>query len=236
MPALQKFHANVARHVKSMDKNICANVIRHESIVTTRAKAKRVQPKLERFLTKTLRENESLENKLDNKHLRFLQPPDVKTLGNKIVDELSDRYQGRNAGYTRLIRLEPRLGEDKAPMAVLELVDSNFDIKFWYTAKIVARLQLQNLPLDKLTKYEVSKLIKFRKNGQEKFDEAVETAKKEFFKYNAETGEIEDEAIKQNLKNKPRDHGINFQKSKKFHTKERFDKQSVELPQSPFLA
>lgn len=247
MPALKKFDANVARHVKLMNKNLCANLIRHEYIVTGRTKAKRAQAKIESFLAKALHENEknqdqSFEQRFaSNKALNYLQPPDKKEVGSKVIEELSKRYPKRKHGFTRIIKLEPRLGEDKAPMSVLELVDSEFEIKFWYTAKIVARLELQGLPVDALTQHNVEKLVQFRPEGETSFRRAVEEAKVRFFKYNAETGAVEDPEVAKSLENKPPkmsfyNKNATFGKSKKFSVKDREAKPAVELPKSPFLA
>jgi len=249
MPSLQKFHANVARHVKLMDKNLCANLIRNEYIVTTRTKAKRAQAKIESFLASALKENQTinetdtLQRVLMNKSMNYLQPPDKVEVGSKIVNELSSRYANRNSGFTRIVKLEPRLGNDKAPMSVIELVDSDYEIKFWYTAKIVARLQLQGLPLDDITKHNMEKLIKFRPQGEQAFTDAVETAKMEFFKYDPETQTVTDEAMVKNLENKPANleyYGGNLSGttlvSKKYNTKARPQKQDVVIPKSPFLA
>ncbi|ODV80246.1 ribosomal protein L17 [Suhomyces tanzawaensis NRRL Y-17324] len=248
MPSLQKFHANVARHIKLMDKNLCANLIRHENIITTRAKAKRAQSKIEKFLADAIRNNKELADKdfeyrlENNDALNFLQPPDRKEVGSKIINELAQRYPGRSSGFTRIIKLEPRLGEDKAPMSVLELVDSDYEIKFWYTAKIVARLELQNIPVDDLTKHNVHKLTKLRNDGEESFRNAVETAKLEFFKFNPETGSFNDPEIEKNLQNKPNmayHEGPlvgTLLKSKKFGTTPRPTRETVEIPKSPFLS
>lgn len=229
MPSLQKFHANVARHIRLMDKNLCANLIRHEYIVTTQTRAKRASKKINSFLANALRKNsapsmldKSLHYKLhNNKALSFLQRPDLKDVGTKILTELAARYPQRNT-FVRVLKLEPRLGEDKAPMAVMELIDSNYEIKFWFYAKIIARLQLQGVSVDPLTQREVDKLTRFRPNGLQVFADAVQTAKTVFFKYNSDTGQISDNAIKQNLKNLPRQHGYeDFVVSKKFATKKR---------------
>lgn len=249
MPSLQKFHANVARHVKLMDKNLCANLIRHEYIVTGRTKAKRSQRKIERFLSRAVSENKQMlekdeEFKLkNNKAFAFLQPPDKQEVGSKVINDLVNRYPKRTHGFTRIIKLEPRLGEDKAPMSVLELVDSEYEIKFWFTAKIVARLELQGLELDDLTKHTVTKLTQYRINGEDKFREAVETAKVEFFKYDPESGEVTDADMKENLKNLPRNLEYNggsmsgkLLMSKKFNTIPRPEAKKVELPKSPFLS
>lgn len=245
MPSLKKFDAQVARHVKLMNKNLCANLIRHEYIVTGRAKAKRAQAKVERFLAKTLledkpRQHQSLEERFAaNKSLNYLQPPDKQEVGHRVLSELAKRYGDRTHGFTRIIKLEPRLGEDKAAMSVLELVDSDFEIKLWYTAKIVARLELQNLPVDALTQHNVDKLTKLRINGAERFREAVDEAKVAFFGYDFETGEVSEEA-KANLENKPHnttyfEEGAKFGASKRYNVKPRSARPEAEIPTSPFL-
>lgn len=247
MPSLQKHHVNVARHLKLIDKNLCANLIRHEYIVTGRTKAKRAQSKIERFLASALNKNSQLTGDSKarveaNKAFNYLHPPDKLEVGTKVVETLAKRYPKRQHGFTRIIKLEPRLGEDKAPMSVLELVDSEFEIKFWFNAKVVARLELQGLAMDDITSLNVKKLVQFREGGEEKFREAVEIAKQEFFGYNPETGEIADESIKENLKNLPRNleyHGGSLAgsllASKKFKTIPRIQREQPEIPPSPFL-
>ncbi|KAG2731212.1 hypothetical protein G9P44_005628 [Scheffersomyces stipitis] len=250
MPSLQKFHANVARHVKSMDKNLTANLIRHEYIVTTRTKAKRVQAKAETFLADALHRNDKIAQDqpinskiVANRALNFLQPPDKFEVGSKIIQELAPRYQQRRSGFTRIIKLEPRLGEDKAPMSVIELVDSEYEIKFWYTAKIVARLELQGLKVDDITQLNVQKLTKFRPEGEKEFAAAVETCKVEFFKYDPETQQVTDPEALKNLENLPvnleyygGDLSGSLVASKRFNTQPRPEKEQAEIPVSPFVA
>lgn len=246
MPSIKKFDANVARHVKLMDKNLCANLIRNENIVTTVTKAKRAQKKIERFLASALKDNSRAvgsndrERILGNRALNFLQPPDKMEVGLKVINELAARYPDRKLGFTRVIKLEPRLGEDRAPMAALELVDSKYEIKFWYTAKIAARLQLQGLEYDDITAHNISKLVKFR--GQQAFDDAVNVAKTVFFKVN-EAGEVTDNEIVENLKNRPANLAYNGGElagttfaSKKFATKPRDNTSEPAIPPSPFTA
>lgn len=188
MPNLKNFQYNKLRHFRSMDKNLCANLIRHEHIITGRTKAKRAQAKIERFLGRAFYENsrvadQLLESRLANvRAMNFLQPPDRKEIGTKVLEDLSQRYVNRTHGFTRIIKLERRLGTDKAEMSLLELVDSDLEIKFWYVAKIVARLELQGLPVDELTQHNVKKLVQLRVNGEKRFRAAVEEAKNVFFK------------------------------------------------------
>lgn len=242
MPALKKFDANVARHVKLMNKNLCANLIRHEYIVTGRTKAKRAQLEIESFLGKALHQNRVLKDEpLATRYslvsaLNYLQPPDKREVGMKVLGELSERYADRTHGFTRIIKLEPRLGEDKAPMSVLELVDLDFEIKFWYTAKIVARLELQGLPVDALTQKNVDKLTALRPGGAARFREAVEEAKVGFFAYNPETQQVEDPAVEENLANKPAkvfEHPL--ARRKHFRAQPRSEPVAAAVPKSPFL-
>lgn len=248
MPSLQKFHADVAKHVDSINRILCTNLIRHEYIVTTSSKAIKAQPLIEKFLSKALKFNKEnydldLENKLKkNKTLDWLRESERKEIGSKIVNELCKRYQKRNCDFTRIIKLERRLGEDRAPMSVLELVDSGFEFKFWYTAKTVARLQLQGLGLDRITKTHIDDLIKTRNDGQKCFEEAVETAKVFFFKYNSKTKSIEDIEIKKNLENLP--HNLSFYNNslsdinfvqQNYDVIPRPERSLVQLPISPFL-
>lgn len=188
MPNLKNFQYDKAKHFKMMDRNLCANLIRNEHIITGRAKAKRAQAKIEQFLGKALYQNNKLAGKpltqrlLLVRALDFLQWPDRQEVGTKVLEDLSKRFVNRTHGFTRIIKLERRLSDDKAEMSVLELVDSDLEIKFWYIAKVVARLELQGLPVDELTQHNVLKLTRLRVNGEERFREAVEEAKTSFFK------------------------------------------------------
>lgn len=247
MPSLQKFHANVARHVKLMNKNLCAELVRHDYIVTGRTKAKRAQPLVERFLANAFRQNRKMadaglpERIERNQALNYLHTPHRSEIGTQVLDNLAKRYRNRSHGFTRIIKLEPRLGEDKAPMSVLELVDSDYQIKYWYNAKVVARLELQGLPVDDLTAHNVRKLTQYRENGEQEFRDAVETAKKQFFKVDDE-GNVVDEEIKRNLENLPTNleyHGGSLSGkltvSKKYNTVKRPAKDQAQVPKSPFL-
>jgi hypothetical protein len=93
---------------------------------------------------------------------------------------LKDRYEGRYRGFTRVLKLEPRLS-DNAPQSILELVDGQREMKFWLLARVVARLEQQNLPVDSVTKANVEKLLKFKPEGELKFRQVVDRVKAEFY-------------------------------------------------------
>ena len=97
-----------------------------------------------------------------------------------MFDTLAERYKNRAGGYTRVLKLEPRLG-DNAPQSILELVDGKKDMKFSLTARVVARLEAQGLELDPTTKRDVTKVYKYRPNGEAEFRQEVEFMKERFY-------------------------------------------------------
>jgi len=93
---------------------LVAQVLHHERVTTTEAKAREVQAMVEKAITK---------GKLGTLHSRrtvLATVPDKDAIS-KLFDEIGPRYAERNGGYTRITKLSPRFG-DSAPMALLELV------------------------------------------------------------------------------------------------------------------
>jgi large subunit ribosomal protein L17 len=101
-------------HRKALYRNLVTDLLRHEKIVTTEAKAKEARPLAEKVIT--LGKDGSL-------HARRLALSSVgdKKVVDKVFTELAPRYANRPGGYTRLLKLGFRAG-DSAPMAQLELV------------------------------------------------------------------------------------------------------------------
>ena len=104
-------------HRKAMLANMAVSLFEHKRITTTSTKAKALKIFVEPLITKS--KNDSVHNrrlcfsKLRNKY------------GVQILfDEISKRVAGRPGGYTRVIKLGNRLG-DNASMAMIELVDFN---------------------------------------------------------------------------------------------------------------
>lgn len=102
-------------HRKAMMRNLALAFLKHEMIKTTLPKAKEVKPFIEKVIT--LAKKDSLAN-------RRLA---ISILGNqeiadKLFKEIGPRVAKRNGGYTRIMKFGFRTG-DKAPMAILELVD-----------------------------------------------------------------------------------------------------------------
>jgi large subunit ribosomal protein L17 len=101
-------------HQKAILSNLSRALIEHEKIRTTQTKAKEVQPLAEKLIT--LAKDGDLHAR--RQALRVITD---KAIIHKLFDEIGPRYQDRPGGYTRIIKLGPRLG-DAAPMVILELV------------------------------------------------------------------------------------------------------------------
>lgn len=91
----------------------------------------------------------------------------------KLFGPLRERYMNRPGGYTRVLRVEPKK-DDKAPSAILELVDGPKDMRFAMTARAVARSRAKGLDtLNELTTLNVRKVTRFRKDGVEDLEGAI---------------------------------------------------------------
>lgn len=101
-------------HRIALYRNLMADLLRYEKIVTTEAKAKEVQSLVEKAITL------SKQGNLHARRRAISYIGDTKVV-EKMFDDIGPRYADRSGGYTRLVKLGPRLG-DGAPMAQLELV------------------------------------------------------------------------------------------------------------------
>ena len=103
-----------ASHQRLMMANLVASLIAAEGIVTTEAKAKALRPVAEKVITKA--KKGGLHN-----HRQVVAFIGDKDMASKLFDEIGPRYVDRPGGYTRILKLGPRHG-DNAPMARIELV------------------------------------------------------------------------------------------------------------------
>jgi large subunit ribosomal protein L17 len=102
-------------HRLAMLRNMCVSLLQHEAIKTTVPKAKELRRAVEPLITL------AKEPTVANRRLAFdrLRDRDVVT---KLFNELGPRYQTRPGGYTRILKMGFRVG-DNAPLAFVELVD-----------------------------------------------------------------------------------------------------------------
>ena len=103
-----------ASHQKAMMANLAASLFAAEAIVTTEAKAKALRPIAEKLITKA--KKGSVHN--HRQVVAFLRDEEMAA---KLFDDIGPRYEDRPGGYTRILKLGPRHG-DNAPMARIELV------------------------------------------------------------------------------------------------------------------
>jgi len=108
-------------HRKALLMNLSNALIKHEQITTTLPKAKELKPFVEKIIT--LGKKGDLQSR--RKTIAILQD---EKMTKKIFDTFADRYKDRNGGYTRIIKLRNRYG-DNAPIAVIELIDRDEDAK-----------------------------------------------------------------------------------------------------------
>jgi large subunit ribosomal protein L17 len=104
--------ANLAAHLFATDA--VATGGRPGGITTTQAKAKVLRPYAERMITKAKKGGL-------HQHRQVVSRLQDKDVVHKLFTEIGPRYEDRNGGYTRILKLGPRAG-DSAPMARIELV------------------------------------------------------------------------------------------------------------------
>jgi len=113
-----------AAHRKAMLANMACSLIEHKRINTTVAKAKALKQFIEPLITKSKAENnQTTEKGSHNRRIVFKNLRD-KYAVTTLFGEVSDKVGERPGGYTRIIKLGNRLG-DNADMAMIELVDFN---------------------------------------------------------------------------------------------------------------
>ncbi len=108
-------------HRNAMLRNMAASLIKHEQIKTTLPKARELRPYVEKLITL------AKKGGLSNRRLAMSRLMDDTQLV-KLFDTLAARYEGRDGGYTRVIKAGFR-GSDAAPMGVIELVDRDVSAK-----------------------------------------------------------------------------------------------------------
>ena len=110
-----------SEHRKALFKNMLNSLIKYEQITTTLPKAKELKPQIDKVIT--LGKKNSLHA---SKHL-FAELQSRSSV-QKLTKTLSQRYEKRKGGYSRVIRAGFRYGDD-APMAIIELVDRDVEAK-----------------------------------------------------------------------------------------------------------
>ena len=110
-----------SEHRKALFKNMLNSLIKYEQITTTLPKAKELKPQIDKVITL------GKKNNLQSRKSLFADLQSKSSV-DKLLNKLSQRYEKRQGGYSRVIKAGFRYGDD-APMAIIELVDRDKQAK-----------------------------------------------------------------------------------------------------------
>jgi len=110
----RKFSRNSGQR-KALFRNLTQELLRHDKIRTTEARAKSIRPKAERLITLARRGDLHARRMA----ARDVQDPEVLS---RLFGEIAERFEGREGGYVRVYKLGARKG-DAAPMVLISLVE-----------------------------------------------------------------------------------------------------------------
>jgi large subunit ribosomal protein L17 len=111
----RKFKRDVNER-RALFKGLASSLVLQERIKTTEEKAKAIRPEVEKLITKAKRTT-------DTRHAYAVLQPHLNALAvKKVILDVAPRFQSRNGGYTRIIKIGNRFS-DNASMVVIELVE-----------------------------------------------------------------------------------------------------------------
>ena len=153
-------------HRKALFRNLVGALIQRERISTTLAKAKELRGKVEKTITL------GKKGTLHARRQAFKLAPQKETV-QKVFGPLAERYAKRPGGYTRIIKIGPRKG-DNAPMAFIELVDREGDAPAPEKRKGMAKKEAPKAATKKAAEPKAS----YKKPADKKIAAKQETKKK----------------------------------------------------------
>lgn len=106
----------------SLRKTLIRQLFTHERIQTTRTKASAIRGEAEKLITLARNSGKGSDLQKVNARRQAAAILDDPAMVKKLFDVIAPRYETRNGGYTRMLKLGPRLG-DAAEMVLLELVE-----------------------------------------------------------------------------------------------------------------
>ncbi len=112
----RKFHRKRGQR-KAFLKGLAHNFVMREKIITTEARAKEIRPVVEKAVTMAKKQNLAA--------LRLLLSRFSKQAAEKLYYDIARRYQGRNGGYTRVVKHGAYRKRDGAPVAHIEFVEKS---------------------------------------------------------------------------------------------------------------
>ncbi|CAL9736282.1 large ribosomal subunit protein bL17m [Monosporozyma servazzii] len=168
-------------HRVALLKNLVTQLFQHESLITTQEKCKEAARLAERIITsaKKYDHGKGSQRHINNIQSHLFLAGDNKHLLSKVTNELADRYKTRSGGFTRVLKLEPRVG-DKGKQATLELLDAPIltnttledgqmsmqrgNIKFWLLMKTLLYDEINDQVYSSMTMKNLVKLYTAKKN------------------------------------------------------------------------
>lgn len=164
-------------HNRAIIRSLVTALFEHEAITTTQAKAIRTKRAADRIIGFAKRKAPTEEVARGRAQKYIFKP---KVIIPKLFDEYAKRYANTTGGFTRVLKLEPRVG-DNSPQSIVELVGGKRDMKRALTARTVARYEQQGMPLHPITKKDVERILKQGPNSETEFRELVEKMKNKFY-------------------------------------------------------
>lgn len=134
----------VTKHRRAMFRNMATDLFRHESITTTDPRAKEIRRVAEKMIT--LAKKGTLQAR--RQAAAFIKDKDVLK---KLFSELAEKYKDRPGGYTRIIKMGYRKG-DNAPLSLIEIVQEDYKPK--KKKKVATKAAPKNTESKKSTKKE----------------------------------------------------------------------------------
>lgn len=183
---LARHFSRTKAHRDAMLKNLVTQLFQHGSIVSTHEKCQEASRLAERVITMA-KKSDTQPRYLSEIQSRLMLAGDNRHLLQRVVREIAPRYQARPGGYTRILKLEPRLG-DRAKQSVLELVDSPLfnssgefqrgNLKLWLLCKTVMANEAEGTQYSELTLTNLKKMLKFTDDVESFFTKHVLAVKK----------------------------------------------------------
>ncbi len=167
-------------HRKAMLRNMATSFFDSESITSTKAKVKVLQPMVEKMITRakrTISEGVTPEQILHNKR-ELLKVLRDRSLITKLCDDIAKRYENRNGGYTRVLNLINRFG-DNSKMAIIELVEKKEKILIQEDRKARKLAGLPKKRREKLKAALAASSVKSKDKKKDKEKDKKEKKKKE---------------------------------------------------------
>lgn len=163
-------------HRDALLKNMVSQLLQHGSITSTHEKCKEASRVTERVITWAKKVNANPASPLRSEiQSRLFLSGDNSKLMSRLLDDIAPNYVGRDGGYTRVLHLEPRLG-DKARQSILELVNTpvvdkegNYNrgnMKLWLLVKNSVNDESSRRPYNAFTLKSLKKMLVGKAPGQ----------------------------------------------------------------------